>query len=90
MEELAAKVPEEEYRQLTTEGYFTIRRSDRFWSGIWSDLTIEQVLMRSMKTSGGLTRGQGQHTSPMASSSALMYTNLQCLGKICWIISVYI
>lgn len=42
-----------------TEGLFTIRRTDKFWSGVWSDMTIEQVLMRSMKTQGGLTHGRG-------------------------------
>ena len=36
-----------------------IRWSDRLWAGLSSDLVIEQVLMRSMKTSGGLTRGRG-------------------------------
>ncbi|XP_063607207.1 uncharacterized protein LOC134781852 [Penaeus indicus] len=29
------------------------------WAGLSTDLVIEQVLMRSMKTSGGLTRGRG-------------------------------
>ena len=32
-----------------------VRRSDRLWAGLSTDLVIEQVLMRSMKTSGGLT-----------------------------------
>ncbi|CAG2217708.1 unnamed protein product [Mytilus edulis] len=36
-----------------------MRRSDRFWSGLSSDLVIEQVLMRCIKTTGGLTRGRG-------------------------------
>ena len=36
-----------------------IRRSDRLWAGLLSDLIIEQVLVRSMKTSGGITRGRG-------------------------------
>ena len=36
-----------------------IRRSNRPWAGLSSDLVIEQVLMRSLKTSGGLTRGRG-------------------------------
>ena len=40
-------------------GYHTVRRSDRFWAGIWTDLTIEQVMMRSIKSRGGLTRGRG-------------------------------
>ncbi len=35
------------------------RRSDRYWAGLSQDLLIEQVLMRSMKTTGGLTRGRG-------------------------------
>jgi len=38
---------------------FVIRRSDRLWAGLPSDLVIEQVLMRSLKTNGGLTRGRG-------------------------------
>ena len=41
------------------EGLHVIRRSDRVWAGLSSDLVIEQVLMRSLKTSGGLTRGRG-------------------------------
>jgi hypothetical protein len=44
-----------EYEEYVQKGYFTIRRSEKFWSGIWSDMTIEQTLMRSMKSSGGLT-----------------------------------
>ena len=40
-------------------GYHVMRRSDRFWAGLSSDLMIEQVLMRSLKSSGGLTRGRG-------------------------------
>ena len=41
------------------EGLHVVRRSDRLWAGLSTDLVIEQVLMRSMKTSGGLTRGRG-------------------------------
>ena len=40
-------------------GYNVVRRSDRFWAGIYTYLATEQVLMRSMKTHGGLTRGAG-------------------------------
>jgi hypothetical protein len=40
-------------------GLHVIRRTDHFWAGLGSDLTIEQTLMRSLKTSGGLTRGSG-------------------------------
>ena len=41
------------------EGMHSIRRSDREWAGLWADLVIEQTYMRSLKTSGGLTRGSG-------------------------------
>ena len=46
--------------------FFTIWRSDRFWSGVWSDMTIEQVLMCAMKVSGGLTQGRGITESTLA------------------------
>ena len=44
-------------------GYHVIRRSDHYWAGLSSDLVIEQVLMRSMKATGGLTRGRGMTES---------------------------
>lgn len=40
-------------------GLHVVRRSERYWAGLSTDLIIEQVLMRSLKTSGGLTRGRG-------------------------------
>ena len=40
------------------DGKHEVRRSSRYWSGLWSDLVIEP-LMRSLKSSGGLTRGRG-------------------------------
>ncbi len=41
------------------KGHHVLRRSDRFWAGLSTDLVIEQSLMRSLKTSGGLSRGRG-------------------------------
>jgi len=41
------------------DGLHVIRRTDKVWAGLGSDLVIEQTLMRSLKTSGGLTRGSG-------------------------------
>ena len=41
------------------DGNFIVRRSDRYWAGLPCDLIIEQVLLRSLKTTGGLTRGPG-------------------------------
>ena len=46
------------YRDFVS-GLHVVRRSDRPWAGLSTDLVIEQVLMRSLKTSGGLTRGRG-------------------------------
>ena len=40
-------------------GFHVIKTSDRYWGGISTDLTIEQKLVRSVKTTGGLTRGKG-------------------------------
>ena len=40
-------------------GLHVVRRSDRCWGGLSTDLIIEQCLMRSLKTSGVLTRGRG-------------------------------
>ena len=34
-------------------------RSNRFWAGLSTDQVIEQVLMGTLKTRGGLTRGKG-------------------------------
>ena len=42
-------------------GRHVIRRSSKFWAGLSSDLVIEQTLMRSLKTSRGLTHGSGMN-----------------------------
>ena len=40
-----------------SNGYFVVRRSSTYWAGLSAGLVIEQELMRSLKTTGGLTRG---------------------------------
>ena len=50
MEKLKEKIPEEEFKLIKDKGFFTIRRTDAFWSGNFSDQTIEQCLMRMLKT----------------------------------------
>ena len=47
------------YPKFSEHGYHTVRRSERFWAGLWTDLVIEQVLIRGLKSRGGLTRGRG-------------------------------
>ncbi|KAG7164291.1 hypothetical protein Hamer_G003443 [Homarus americanus] len=42
-----------------SRGFHVIRRSNQCWAGLSSDLVIEQTLMRSLKSSGGLTHGSG-------------------------------
>ena len=44
--------------QFVEHGYFPIKRSDHFWVGLCPDLVIEQVMIRSIKGQGGLTRGE--------------------------------
>ena len=51
------------YHMFAEKSYHTVRQNDRFWSGNWSDIVIEQDMMRSLKTSGGLTRGGGMTES---------------------------
>ena len=38
-------------------------RSGRFWTGLSSDLVIEQTLMRSVKSTGGPIRGSNNRDS---------------------------
>lgn len=59
METLATRMSAIEFDRYTSGGFFTIRRSDKFWGGIWTDLTIEQTLMRKLNARGGLTQGRG-------------------------------
>ena len=41
------------------QGFHALRKSNRYWAGLWTDLVIEQVMMRYIKSQGGLTRGIG-------------------------------
>jgi hypothetical protein len=40
------------------EGQHTVRRTEKKWTGIWTDLSIEQILMKSLKGRAGVT-GKG-------------------------------
>ena len=63
-------------------GFHSIRRSDQFWAGLWSDLVIEQLMMRSKKNRGGFTRGRGmtEHTWFMGWLHAKMWGSSLCNG----------
>ena len=50
MNQLKTNMSIEEFTKYTSQGYWTIRRSNRFWSGNVTDQTIEQVLVRMLKS----------------------------------------
>ena len=58
------------HKNFTENGYHNIRRSNKFWAGLWSDLIIEQVMIRSLKSRGGITRGRG-----VTESVRVLWTN---------------
>ena len=57
MTDLKAEHPD--VQQRFDDWFHTIRRSDRQWVGLSSNLIIEQVMTRSLKSSAELTRGRG-------------------------------
>lgn len=49
-----------------TSGFFTIRRSDKLSCGTSTDMVIEQSMMKSMKTDGGVARGRSTQESAIS------------------------
>ena len=47
------------HAQFMEHGYHSVWRTSKLWAGLWTDLVIEQTMMRSVKSIGGLTRGRG-------------------------------
>ena len=41
------------------QGLHVVRRRNCLWAGLPTELVIEQAFMRTLKTTGGLTRGRG-------------------------------
>nr|CAH7764460.1 unnamed protein product [Callosobruchus chinensis] len=64
MAKLKATMNYDEYTNFTEKGYFTIRRSNKPFCGIWSDMTIEQTLNRFFGTD--LKHGRGVTPSVVA------------------------
>ncbi|KYN29124.1 hypothetical protein ALC57_01443, partial [Trachymyrmex cornetzi] len=56
---ISTKLNQENYHSYTDKGCFTLWRSQQFYSGIWSDMTIEQTYMRNIHSREGLTHGRG-------------------------------
>jgi len=53
-----------------------LQRRDLFWSGNFTDQTIEQDLMRLLKSSGGMTHGRGITDSSL---TKWIYAFPQCI-----------
>ena len=53
------KTDTEVFTKYLSEGYWIVRRTNRFWSGNFTDQTVEQVLMITIKSRGGLSHGRG-------------------------------
>lgn len=47
------------YDKFIHGGNHAVRRSNRYWAGLSTDLVIEQAMMRALKIRGGLTHGRG-------------------------------
>ena len=47
------------HEKFAQQGAHVTRRSERYWTDLWPDLIIEQVLMKSLKSCGRLTHGRG-------------------------------
>lgn len=58
MTNLSDRMTEEEFSLFTSHSYFSVRRTKKVFSGTWTDMILEQNLMRSLKVSGGITHGR--------------------------------
>ncbi|KAK2578572.1 hypothetical protein KPH14_012006, partial [Odynerus spinipes] len=77
MTNLRDKMPAAEFDKFTKQGYFTIRRTNKFWSGIMTDQTIEQTLNRESKISGGIfKRGADESVAARWTMSSVHMQNI--------------
>ncbi len=65
------------HEMFSIHGFHAVRGSTRYWAGLWTDLVIEQVMMRSIKSRGGLTKGRGITESVRLQ---WIYTMHKCAG----------
>lgn len=62
MQQLENLIDPEVYKKFS-EGFFTVRRSDKLSCGTSTDMVIEQSMMKAMKTDGGIARGRSTKQS---------------------------
>jgi len=75
------------------KGFYVIRRSSHTWTGLSSDLVMEQTLMKSLKGTGGLTHGGGmseQQTAVWTMSSPISaeYNSIYIYKNLCTVIQL--
>lgn len=66
MQNLQSTLSPNVFESFVTKGFFTVRRTKKVWSGTWSDMIIEQDLMRVLKVEGGLAHRSGLMESSIA------------------------
>ena len=49
MERLEELLPADDFEKYINQGYVHIRRTNKFWAGVWTNMPIEQMLMKMMK-----------------------------------------
>ena len=62
-------------------GNHTVRRTDMIWSGLWTDLSIEQILMKSLKGRGGVI-GKGMTEIVLNVWTKAMYRSAEVIALI--------
>lgn len=82
MLQLEGQLPPTDYNKFVNQGFFTIRRTEKFWSGIWSDMTIEQTEKKDSKSIGGITHGRGITDSVLGKWILAMPTISEVTNKV--------
>ncbi|GBL96942.1 hypothetical protein AVEN_182522-1 [Araneus ventricosus] len=77
MSNLKTSLSDQEFERFVSEGYFTVRRSDKFWCGVWNGHNYRAGQMRSIKVSGGLTQGRNMSDGVVARWICTMPGSLQ-------------
>ncbi|KAF2891908.1 hypothetical protein ILUMI_14265 [Ignelater luminosus] len=72
---------EGEYALFVEKRYFIIRTTDKLWSETWSDMYIEQSLMRSMKTDGALCEAAENFDKFCGIKSAISHQHIKLRGS---------
>ena len=65
-----------------SSGSHVVRYSSHEWSGIWSDLCIEQTLMRTAKSNGGLSGGRFRNSESAHRSWVQTLSHLSLINSL--------